>query len=539
MSYVSAGFLLFLAVCAAVYFLFPIKQYQWTVLLAASWIFYLAASLSGAVYLAFTTLTTWAGARLIGRMLAASEAAIAENRSVWDRGRRRAFTRTEERKRRRVLAVVLALNFGALAIFKYYGLAATGLAPLLGLAAPTRSLVMPVGISFYTFQATGYIIDVAHGTVRAERNLARYSLFVSFFPQIIEGPIGVYGELAPQLCAPHSFDFTRLKHGCELMLWGFFKKLVIADRAAVAMGALFENPDLVTLYNGTTITFGLFICLLQLYADFSGGIDISRGAAQIFGIDLPENFRQPYFAVSLSDYWRRWHITLGAWMRSYLFYPVAMSKPMQRLTGAVRKSRLGRTKAGPHIARALPSCVGMTVVFLVVGAWHGAAMKYLLYGLYNGVLISLSILLAPVFAWQNRKLRLNEDGILLRLFRMARTLVLLLIATVTDLAVNCRSIPGICRAIVTGQDFREAYYQIRDYLGLLEVDYIILACGVLVMLAVSIVRERHPDRSLRLMLDDGPYLLRGGLCFFCLAAVLVFGMYGWVYTGTSFVYMQF
>ena len=299
------------------------------------------------------------------------------------------------------------------------------------------------------------------------------------------------------------------------------------------------NGEILTLYNGTTITFALLLYCLQLYADFSGGIDISRGVAQILGIDLTQNFRQPYFAASVGDFWRRWHISLGAWMRNYLFYPLALADGVLKVSEGLRRSRFGRTKAGAHVAGTLPVCFASVVVFLVVGIWHGAEWKCVVYGLYNGVLIAMATLLEPVFQWQNRKLGLRPDSRGLRLFRILRTFALTALGFVADLSPGVRTIPGILGKMLTDQAPGAAWTQIRDGLGLLKVDYLILAAGTAVMFLVGLLRERQPDRSLRVRLDGAPYPVRGGLIFLGVLTVLVFGAYGWTYGSASFVYMQF
>ena len=541
MSYTSAGFLLFVAVTAAVYFLLPAKKYQWVVLLAASYFFYLYASFRGAAYILVTTITTWGGTLLLGRMIRVSEEVLREKKGEWDRETRKRWKKAAERKKRLVAAAILLVNFGILAILKYYNFGVTSLGSLLGLELSrfTRELFLPLGISFYTFQSMGYVIDVCRERAEPERNLGKVALFVSFFPQIVQGPVSAWGDLAHQLWEEHSFDFTRCKFACELILWGLFKKLVIADRALVAVNAVMGNGEILTLYNGTTLTFSLLLYALQLYMDFSGGIDISRGVAQLMGIDLTQNFRQPFFAVSVSDFWRRWHISLGAWMKNYLFYPLALSDSALDTTLKLQQTRFGRTKAGAYIVQVLPSCFASLVVFLVVGIWHGAEWKCVVYGLYNGVVIAAATLLEPVFKWQNGKLGIAPGSKGLRLFRILRTFVLTLLGFTADLTPDVRTIPGLLKKMITDQHPGAAYAEIRDKLGLLKVDYILLAAGVAVVFLVGLSRERHPDVSLRSRLEARSYFVRGGLIFLCAAAVIVFGVYGWMYNTMDFVYMQF
>ena len=539
MSYTSLGFMIFIAVTITAYFVFPVKKYQWTVLLAASWFFYLFSSFRGAAFILFTTLTTWGGTLLLDRVIRVSKQTLREHKGDWDRDTRRQFKKDTERKKRRITAAVLVLNFGVLAFLKYFNFGAESICHLLGLPAPrTLDLLLPLGISFYTFQSMGYVIDVCREQAEAERNPAKVSLFVSFFPQIVQGPVSAWNDLAHQLFEPHSMDFTRFKYGCELMLWGFFKKLVIADRAVIAVAAAMEGGRLLS-FSGTTVLFTVLVYALQLYADFSGGIDITRGVAQILGIDLTRNFRQPFFATSISDFWRRWHISLGAWMKNYLFYPLALSDAALSFTSRLQKSRFGRGGAGEHIARVLPSCFASIIVFLVVGVWHGAEWKCVMYGVYNGVIIAVSTLLEPVFRRQNELLRIDPASRLLRLFRTARTFVLVLIGFLFDLVPDVRSFPRVFGTILLRQDFALARIEIRDGLSLLLSQYVLLAAGAAILLAVGILRELRPERSLRQALDRRPYLVRSGLIFCCVMAIVVYGIYGGEYNPADFVYMQF
>ena len=202
---------------------------------------------------------------------------------------------------------------------------------------PALNLVLPLGISFYTFQSMGYLIDVSNGKYPAEKNPFRFALFVSFFPQLIQGPIARYDQLGAQLAAEHRFDMTNIHRGLLLMLWGFFKKKVIADRALILVNEVFGNQ---AQYGGAVIVVGVLFYSLQQYCDFSGGIDLVAGIAELFGIRLAPNFKRPYFSVSLGDFWRRWHISLGAWMRDYVFYPFALTRPMAKLSKAA-KTRFG------------------------------------------------------------------------------------------------------------------------------------------------------------------------------------------------------
>jgi len=285
--------------------------------LAASYWLYLLAGYRYAVYILLTTGTTYLSALWMDDIAQKSKRVLEENKKTWDRDQKKAFKAQTKQRKRSIATATLVLNFGILVFLKYFNFFSGSLNDLLGdlgvsFSVPTLKLILPLGISFYTFQSMGYVIDVCREKVEAERNFFKIALFVSFFPQIIQGPIGLYDHLAKQLYEPHSFDFTRLKHGCMLMLWGYFKKMVIADRAVMPIMAVIDSYN---SFGGTALLFTVLLYALQLYADFSGGIDITRGVAEAMGIDMAENFRRPYVSSTINGYCRCLHMSLGACMR--------------------------------------------------------------------------------------------------------------------------------------------------------------------------------------------------------------------------------
>lgn len=536
MSFISLRFVIFITVTALVYYLFPVKKYQWVVLLAASYVFYAFTGLKYAAYILFTTLTTYGAARWIDAMQARGKQTVQENREQWDKAQRKAFKERTAKKSRRIAALALLLNFGVLFVLKYLPPLFSEAQNLFGFSGPTLSLVLPLGISFYTFQAMGYVIDVCREEVKAEKNPARLALFVSFFPQLVQGPISRYDQLAEQLYAEHRADYTNIVHALELALWGLFKKLVIADRAVVAINTVTASPE---AFTGTTLGFTVLLYALQLYADFSAGIDLARASAQLLGIDMAQNFRQPYFATSLTDYWNRWHITLGAWMKNYVFYPIALSKTANKVTASIRNSRFGKTKAGAHIAVVLPGTVASLIVFLIVGIWHGAGGRYILYGLWNGGIIMLSILFKPCFEWVNRLLHVDTAAMEHRIFQIVRTFLLVCVGNITDLARSGRDCFVWLRRIFTEQSLATGGQEILAKLGLTGQEYVLLLLCTLLLYIVGVVRESHPQTPLRDLLDARPLVTRWLLIFFCAAAILIFGVYGPGYSVSEFAYMQF
>ena len=539
MSYTSLAFFIFAAVIAVIYFKFPIKKYQWTVLLAASYFFYLYAGYRYAAYILVTTVSTYYAALWIDRIAAKSKETLKAHKADWDKDQKKEFKAKTKQTKQLIVTLTVVLNLGILAFLKYYNFLAGSLNELLFAAnssfqAPALKLILPLGISFYTFQSIGYVIDVNREKVAAEKNLAKVALFVCYFPQIIQGPISFYDQLAHQLYEPHDFEFTRFKHGTELVLWGLFKKLVIADRAYIAINTVLDDYY---GYSGTVLTFTIILYALQLYTDFSGGIDISRGVSQILGIELAQNFRRPYFATTINDYWRRWHITLGAWMKEYVFYPLALSKSFTGFTKRIKSTKFGATKAGAHIAKVLPTSFASLVVFFLVGVWHGANWKYVAFGIWNGGIIMLSTLLEPVFEQMTKKLRINTANPLFVLFQILRTFVIVAIGYVFDVAADFADSMYTFRMILTDQ--RITWSIPKTALGLHIVDYLLLLVCTLVLLVVSLIQEKHPDTTLRVMLDEKPFLIRYLVLLAGLAMLIIFGIYGPGYDAAAFVYMQF
>ena len=465
---------------AALYYVCPLRL-RWVLLLLLSYGFYLTCGLSALPFIALTTLTTWAGALVIARVGESGKAYLrAHKAELTAEAKKTQKAKTRSRQRVWFFAVLL-LNFGVLAVLKYLNPVMAWGASLLGGSAPSLGLVLPLGISFYTFQSMGYLIDVYNGKYAPEKNPARFALFVSFFPQLIQGPIARFDQLENQLITPHRFDLDGIERGLLLMLWGWFKKKVIADRALPLVEAVFGSQS---AYGGAVIVVGVLFYSLQQYADFSGGIDLVTGIAQLFGIQLAPNFKRPYFSVSLGDFWRRWHISLGAWMRDYVFYPFALTRPVSRMSKALKK------KAGTHIARALPAALGNILVFLLVGVWHGAQMNYVLWGLYNGVILAFTALVEPVYKRMNDRLpRLTASGGF-HVFRILRTFLVVNIGWYFDRCVHVCDAFAMLHKTFFAFNARQLFDGTLDTLGLAAKDYRILLVATIILFVVSFMQER-------------------------------------------------
>lgn len=427
----SLQFLSFLVLVLAAYFMVGrtrARQSQWVVLLVASLGFYLFSGWQNLFFILTTALSVWlVGLRFdaLGK-LEANLRAAASDRSE----KKRVKQRIRRRKWGFLLAVML-LNFGILSYVKYWNVILGMFGAQDGILA--SHFLLPLGISFYTFQSIGYIIDCYNGKYSPERNFARFLLFVSYFPQLIQGPINRYDELVRQLYEPHRFDLHGTRRALLLIGYGIFKKYAIADVLVSSVSNALDYIDAST--PGSVIVYGIFLYAIYQYADFSGGIDMVRGVSQLFGIRMALNFRQPYFSISIADFWHRWHITLGAWMRDYVFYPLALRPSMKSLT------TWATAHLGKHVGRTIAGCIANIVVFFLVGLWHGAEMHYVLWGLYNGVLIAAADLARPLFTWLADRLRLNVESGAYHVFRIMRTFALVCIGYYFDRLMNAGDLP--------------------------------------------------------------------------------------------------
>ena len=326
----SIEFILFVMAVLALYALFP-KKYKHIILLISSYIFYISNSKKLTFFLIVSTISIYFIALKIQDINDNLKTSL---KTIDDKDQKRNMKKNAKSKQKKFLVFGIIVNIGILWFLKYsylfsYLLNNISLFKFHGISLPSFKFLLPLGISYYTLQAISYIVDVYRGQIKADKNFIKVALFLSFFPQMVEGPIGRYNKLANQLYEPHSITEKNLKYGFELILWGYFKKMVIADRIAIYANEVFNNY---AQYNGIVILIGIICYTIQIYAEFSGGIDIVRGVASLFGITLEENFRRPFYAKSIDEFWRRWNITLGSWLRDYIFYPVSLSKATTKIS---------------------------------------------------------------------------------------------------------------------------------------------------------------------------------------------------------------
>ena len=497
MLFNSLDFLIFFPVVVLVYFVLPYRvRNMW--LLVASYYFYMGWDPKYALLIAVSTATTWGTGLLL----------------EW-------FGRDDSTglQRKLLLAVCLVFNLGILFFFKYYDFAITNLGTVfrpLGISfrAPAFDVVLPVGISFYTFQALGYVIDVYRGEMKAEKSLWRYALFISFFPQLVAGPIERSKNLMGQIYERHSFDAKRVRDGLLLMGWGFFEKLVLADRIAILVTEVFDNY---TNHTGLEIVLATVLFAFQIYCDFGGYADIAIGAARVMGFRLMKNFNSPYYAVTVSDFWRNWHISLTTWFRDYVYIPLG-------------GNRCSRWKW----------CRNLLVTFSLSGLWHGASWNFVVWGGLNGFYQVIGKLTEPFRTVAKKRLGVRTDCASYRFFQRVITFILVDFAW---LFFRAKGFMAAFRMIEQGVS-NFGLFSLLDSqtlmglstIGMDEKDFYVMLIGLTVLGLVDYFRQRV---DLKAALDRQNLVFRYFVYYIMIFTVLIFGIYGPEYDASAFIYFQF
>ncbi|MBQ8606347.1 MAG: MBOAT family protein [Clostridia bacterium] len=521
MSVNGIGFLIFLAVCLAIYYAAP-KKIRWLVLLTASIVFYLSFSVPAFLYLAVTVVSTYLFSLLLGKLAAIKPFGDTPEQ-------KRSFKKRLTFKKRVVLSFALIINFATLAVLKYLGFFIANynsIAEPLGAQTVTApSLLLPLGISFYIFQTSGYLIDIYRGKCIPERNIAKYTLFVCYFPQMVQGPINRFKTLGTQLFEGNSFCLSNLQQGLLRMMMGVLKKALIADTLAKAVTSIYSDYN---SYPGVIVFFGAMLYCIQLYCDFSGGIDLLNGASMLFGVKMEENFARPYFADSLSEFWRRWHISLGEWMKDYLFYPIALSKPMGRLTKNARKI----LPAG--IVKRLTPCIATFVVFLAVGMWQGPGWANIAYGLWNGFWMSLALMCAPLLITAREKFPLKKKTLFFTVFGILRTNLLVIIGRYFSNSPTLSGALGMLKRTFMHPEFSQVSGDTFISLGITPTVAVTVLLSLACLFCISLAQEKGID--VIAWLCERKWYVQFTILFICLLIIII-GVYGNSgYTPIAYVY---
>lgn len=496
MQFNSFDFLIFFPIVLLVYFVIPKKiRYIW--LLITSYYFYMGWNAAYALLLLASTMITYCTALLIDK---------------WN---------DNVKRKKWMVAIGLILNLGILFYYKYAVFAIETTDKILNkigidIALKEPDILLPVGISFYIFQAIGYTMDVYRGKLKAEKDPLRYALFVSFFPQLVAGPIERATNLLPQLQNVHAiklWDTKRIQKGAVVMLYGYILKMIIADRAALYVDAVF-HVEKYNLYGGFTVLIALLLFSFQIYCDFAGYTYIAIGAARIMGFDLMNNFQMPYMATSIKDFWDRWHISLSGWFRDYLYFPLGGSRK-----GKVRKY------------------INIFIVFLVSGLWHGASWQFVIWGAVHGFMRVCGEVTLKIREKIYEKLHFKRDTMAVTLWKMTCTFSLVTLAWVFFRARSLRQSVDI---------FRNLFMQYNPWvltdgslfeLGLDAKDWNVLLVALLFLIVVDALRYCKIN-LIELFMKQNLWF-RWIVLYIGILAVVLFGIYGPQYDAAQFIYFQF
>ncbi|MCL2663120.1 MAG: MBOAT family protein [Oscillospiraceae bacterium] len=529
MLFHSSVFLLFLAGLVAVYALTP-QRFRWFVLLVGSMVFYASAGPFFLIYICSTIVITYLCTMSMRRLRLKRDALVAE---AGEKDARRLLKDKAKSIAKVWATICLVLILGILAVVKYTDFAIANVNAVLSLIGYARQFglmgfALPMGISFYTFQTVGYVIDVYREKAEVETNPLKLALFVSFFPQVVQGPISRFGELSKTLYSGIQINRVNLSRGANRILWGFFKKLVIADRLFPAMAALSINPD---EYQGIFYMLNIALYAIILFCDFTGGIDIAIGVAEIFGVRLPENFNRPFYSRSIQEYWTRWHMTMYSWFRDYVFYTMAASKKMLRFTKSLKRF------VGNDIAKRLPVHITLIWVWFLTGLWHGATWNFIVWGLANGVVLMVSLELAPLYARFNGRFPGLANNRVYRCFQIFRTFWLMNMIRSFDIYDSVGTTFNMMSSIVRNFSLTQFLSVGISEFTLPIADYFSAGAGLLVVFWVSWLGRGEIDYRERLDKFAWPlrYLAVGVILFM----TIVFGAYGYGFDARQFIYNIF
>lgn len=501
MIFYSVAFLGFVAICILIHELVGkfCPKFQWVVRLLASLVFFTYISRLKIIFVLISALSIFLGAKWI-TYLTAKNKAYRKTEGL-SKEEKKASKQKCTRNKRLIVALIIVVNLSLLFIAKY-------LLPIM-----ERPIALPLGISYYSLQAIAYIVDVYGEKYESQNNLGKLLLYLTWFPQLLQGPINRYDLIEEDLYKPMHLHMPDFRYAFYLFLFGAIKKYAIADLLSPIVGATL-NLDAANL-PGSSLLFGAVLFAIEQYANFSGGIDMAMAISLLFGIKMNINFKQPYMAKSLAEFWRRWHISLGSFMRDYVFYPFVMTKPISKLTKKISD------KWGNHMGRAVTGGISNLIVFALVGLWHGPQLHYLAWGLYNGVIIAVSDALTPVFGKMRDGFKIKDDNKAFGAFQILRTFMIIVFAGYFDVIESVRVGLTCFKRTFTAFSLSEGLNHIgslfeNNTTSVRAVVTIIVACVIL--LVISILRERGKSPIHSLCVKR--YYFRWVLCYIGLFVLL-------------------
>ena len=489
MLFNSFHFLVFFPVVTALYFLLPYR-FRVPLLLAASCYFYMALIPIYILILAVIIIIDYFAGIMI-------EGAAGLKRQLF-------------------LLTSLAANLGVLAFFKYFNFINTNLASLYQFGGGGRGwfidnlhIILPIGLSFHTFQSISYTVEVYRGRQKAEWNFGVYALYVMFYPQLVAGPIERPQNLLHQFCEKHDFDYNRASDGLKLMAWGMFKKVVIADRLAVAVNQVYDHP---TNYAGLPLILATYYFAIQIYCDFSGYSDIAIGAAQVMGFRLMDNFNRPYHSKSIAEFWKRWHISLSTWFRDYLYIPLGGNR--------VDKRRW---------------YFNLFFVFLVSGLWHGAAWTFVIWGALHGFYLIVALLTRGPRDKIIRHFQLQRFPFVLRCLAVVITFNLVSFAWIFFRARSIQDAFYVVKNLFT-MSSRVAGVSAVIPPGVFILDRVEILIALVAVIFMEVIHMLQRHRKMRQFLSEQPIWLRWPIYYALVMGILLFGKFAEV---QQFIYFQF
>ena len=528
-SYFSFPYLaLFLPALMLVYNLVP-QKHRWKILLGASYLFFWSISGSLLVYLLFSTMSIHHLGLWLNALQEERDALLGQA----EKGERKQMKALYIKKQRKVVLFGVILHIGILLVIKYSGFFGTNINSLLSVLnipwqLPIPKFLQPIGISFYTLQAVSYILDVYRGTNKADKNIGRLALFMAFFPQIMEGPICRYSQTAHQLFLGGKITYHNMTMGLQRIMYGLLKKMVIADRLNLFIMTVFREY---AQMNGGVIAIAMFCYTIQLYMDFSGTMDVVIGSSEIFGITIPENFKQPFFSKTISEFWTRWHITLGTWFKEYIFYPVSMSKPMKNITSKARK------RIGNHFGPLIAGSIALFCVWICNGLWHGSGWQFIFFGMYHFVFILCGNIVEPYVKVVTTKLHLNRQSTPYKGYQILRTFLLVNIGELFFRSESLEAGLTMFKTMVTNFSLDSIKSGSLFKMGMDKYDYLIVGITLILILIVSILKERGV--TIRKEIGKKNIVVRW-VCFYAvLFFIIIFGAYGSGYYPVEPMYASF
>ena len=529
MSYLNPVFaFLFLPILIFIYNVLPKKARPFLLLIASLGFFFFVSEFL-VVFLLLSIISVYLLTRKFSRI---------------DERRNRALDKVEKedkklikekykKKKRRLLLLGIIFNVSFLFFFKYlnfFGTNANHLFDLLhiNIHYSVMKFAAPIGISFYTLQALAYLFDVYNEKIEAEKKFFKVALFLSFFPQIMEGPIARFSDTANKLYEGCKVTFNNFCFGYQRILYGFFKKYVIADRMNVVVKTIFENY---TNYSGIAVLFGAIAYTIMLYMEFSGTMDVVIGIGEMFEVKMPENFRQPFFAKNISEFWTRWHISLGLWFKDFIFYPVSLSKPVKKLTIKTRKL------LGNHLGPLVGGAIALFAVWSLNGLWHGAGWTFLFYGMYQFTLILLGNIFEPTIKKVCTKLHINREN---KVYRVFQSIKMTLFVFVGELFFRAPSLPvgfGMMKRIFSNFKLSALSSGELLSLGIDGCDYVVVLVALIVIFIISLLKEKNIN--IREEISKKNIATRWLIYYLLILAIIIFGAYGPGYIPVDPIYADF